>query len=173
MGSLLNSMSLVLEEFYSHLGVVGVSAVTGEGVEGFFEKVEEKREEFEKDYRPEMEKRREEAGRQRKEFKEGEMSRMMGDMSVSSKAKGTGKYASAKPGKEEPETVSDAEAMDDEEDGDEGAGLVEPDEEEEMDEDAMFEEGLKARYEAAVKESGSGPAATKKAAEYIRQSQRG
>ncbi|KAJ8608596.1 hypothetical protein MRB53_039563 [Persea americana] len=56
MGSMLNSMSLVLEEFYNQLSVVGVSAMTGDGVEQFFISIEEKRQEFETEYRPEMEK---------------------------------------------------------------------------------------------------------------------
>ncbi len=55
MNSLMSSMCLVLDEFYTHLSAVGVSAMTGEGIEGFFEKVEEKRQEWERDYRPELE----------------------------------------------------------------------------------------------------------------------
>ena len=43
MSSLLNSMSLVLEEFYKHLSVVGVSAMTGDGMDDFFKSVEEKK----------------------------------------------------------------------------------------------------------------------------------
>ncbi|KAK0254678.1 hypothetical protein LTR02_016352 [Friedmanniomyces endolithicus] len=171
MGSLLNSMSLVLEEFYNALSVVGVSAMTGEGVEGFFEAVEGKRAEFDREYKPELERRRGEAEKQKGEVRELEARRMMRDMSVSSKAKGTGKYAGTggggRPRREEPETVSDAEAMSEDEE-DEG-GLEDPDEEE-MDEDAMFEEGLKARYEAALREQ-QGPAASVKSAEYIRKSQ--
>ncbi|KAK0871662.1 hypothetical protein LTS02_001726 [Friedmanniomyces endolithicus] len=171
MGSLLNSMSLVLEEFYNALSVVGVSAMTGKGVEGFFEAVEGKRAEFDREYKPELERRRGEAEKQKGEVRELEARRMMRDMSVSSKAKGTGKYAGTggggRPRREEPETVSDAEAMSEDEE-DEG-GLEDPDEEE-MDEDAMFEEGLKARYEAALREQ-QGPAASVKSAEYIRKSQ--
>ena len=45
MGSLLHSMSLVLEEFYNHLSVVGVSSMTGEGVDDFFDAVQKKKEE--------------------------------------------------------------------------------------------------------------------------------
>ncbi|KAK0926443.1 hypothetical protein LTR29_017883 [Friedmanniomyces endolithicus] len=165
MGSLLNSMSLVLEEFYNALSVVGVSAMTGEGVEGFFEAVEGKRAEFDREYKPELERRKGEAEKQKGEVRELEARRMMRDMSVSSKAKGTGKYAGTggggRPRREEPETVSEDEE-------DEG-GLEDPDEEE-MDEDAMFEEGLKARYEAALREQ-QGPAASVKSAEYIRKSQ--
>ncbi|TKA75769.1 hypothetical protein B0A55_04314 [Friedmanniomyces simplex] len=178
MGSLLNSMSLVLEEFYNALSVVGVSSMTGEGVEGFFEAVEGKREEFERDYKPELARRRAEAETQKTQVREQEVSRMMGDMAVSSKAKGTGRYGAGAAGKsggrprrEEPETVSDAEAMDEDEseEGEEEGGLEDPDDEE-MTEDAMFEEGLKARYEAALREQ-QGPAASVRSAEYIKRSQ--
>ncbi len=166
MGSLLNSMSLVLEEFYNALSVVGVSSMTGNGVDKFFEAVEEKREEFEKDYRPELERRRKEAEQQKEELRQKEVGRMMKDMSVSSKAKGTGKYA--RPKKEEPETISDAEDMEDDED-DDAAGLVDPDEDEDEDEEVGGSDGLKARYEMALKDSGSG---VEGAAAYIRGSQR-
>jgi GPN-loop GTPase len=47
MSSLMNSMSLVLDEFYSHLKVVGVSAVTGEGIDEFFDAVKAATEEYE------------------------------------------------------------------------------------------------------------------------------
>ncbi|KAF2862840.1 ATP binding family protein [Piedraia hortae CBS 480.64] len=101
MNSLLGSMSLVLEEFYNSLSVVGVSALTGEGVEEFFQAVQEKREEFERDYKPEIEKRREHAREVQREAQDAErdakmraMHRMTSDMSL------------------EPETVSEAESDD-------------------------------------------------------------
>ena len=172
MGSLLNSMSLVLEEFYNALSMVGVSSMTGEGVDEFFEAVEEKRGEFEKEYKPELERRRAEAETQKAQLREKEVSRMMKDMSVSSKAKGTGKYAADRRKKEEePETVSDVEDMD-EDDEEEQGGLEERDEDIDPDEDTLFEEGLKARYEAALRDQQQGgPAATVKAAEYIKRTQ--
>lgn len=164
MGPLLNSMSLVLEEFYNHLSVVGVSSMTGDGIDDFFHAVETKRQEFETDYMPELERRRQEAQEQRGQIHEQEVNRMMNDMSVSSRAKGTGKYAK----KEEPETVSDMEDMEDEDEDD--AGRVDPDEAEEEEINKAFEEGVKARYEAALR--GSDPAGVASSAEYIRQSQR-
>ena len=173
MGSLLNSMSLVLEEFYNHLSVVGVSAMTGHGVDDFFEAVDEKRAEFEKDYKPEMERRRAEAQEQKEQLKETEVSRMMKDMQVSSKAKGTGKYAASSKPENEPETVSDMEDMDEDE---EDSGLVDPDgnEEDEEEINQAFEESLKARYEAALNEgrSAGNARAGDSAATYIRTSQR-
>ena len=48
MNSLMNSMSLVLDEFYKHLKVVGVSSMTGDGITEFFEAVDASRDEYEK-----------------------------------------------------------------------------------------------------------------------------
>ena len=53
--NLAQSMSLTLDEFYSQLKAVGVSAMTGEGVETFLQAVREGREEYETEYRPEYE----------------------------------------------------------------------------------------------------------------------
>lgn len=47
MTSLMTSMSLMLEEFYRNLRACGVSAMTGDGMEDFFDKVEEARQEYE------------------------------------------------------------------------------------------------------------------------------
>ncbi|CAE6430692.1 unnamed protein product [Rhizoctonia solani] len=55
MSSLMNSMSLVLDEFYRHLKPVGVSSATGAGVADFFKAVDEARDEYEKNYKPELE----------------------------------------------------------------------------------------------------------------------
>ena len=48
MNSLMNSMSLVLDEFYKHLKAVGVSSMTGAGMKEFFEAVEASRDEYER-----------------------------------------------------------------------------------------------------------------------------
>lgn len=133
MGSLLNSMSLMLEEFYSHLSVVGVSSMTGAGINEFFEAVGEKTKEFERDYKPELERRRKQREDEKKEHREKELGKLMGDMAVS------GERSSKKPASDLPDmdTVSDAESGDDEEHAD--------------------GEGLTSRYKEALNESGGPP----------------
>ncbi|TFY55618.1 hypothetical protein EVG20_g9254, partial [Dentipellis fragilis] len=82
MNSLMNSMSLVLDEFYKHLKAVGVSSMTGAGIKEFFEAVEASREEYEKEYLPELTRahaKREEA---LKRTKEDSMNRLMKDLAV-------------------------------------------------------------------------------------------
>jgi hypothetical protein len=49
--NLSRSLCLVLDEFYNNLRTVGVSAVTGEGMSGFFQAVEEGAEDYMKEYR--------------------------------------------------------------------------------------------------------------------------
>ncbi|KAI4252771.1 MAG: hypothetical protein LQ352_004078 [Teloschistes flavicans] len=83
MGSLLNSMSLMLEEFYRHLNVVGVSSMTGQGVPEFFEAVRAKAEEFERDYRPELDKRQRERQKGKESKRAAELGKLMKDMDVS------------------------------------------------------------------------------------------
>eukprot|EP00026_Physarum_polycephalum_P011641 Phypoly_transcript_11880.p1 GENE.Phypoly_transcript_11880~~Phypoly_transcript_11880.p1 ORF type:complete len:385 (+),score=81.00 Phypoly_transcript_11880:136-1155(+) len=51
MSTLTRSMGLVLDEFYSNLKAVGVSAVTGEGIDEFFEAVDNAAEEFNRTYK--------------------------------------------------------------------------------------------------------------------------
>jgi GTPase SAR1 family protein len=169
MGSLLNSMSLVLEEFYNQLSVVGVSSMTGDGVDDFFDAVEDKRVEFNKEYQPELEKRRADMETEKAGSTEKEMQRLMQDMEVSSKAKGTGKYRRAP--KEEPETVSEAEEMDGESDDEDEAKWVERDDDEVEEEEEVgtgADGTLQARYAQALKDESSGAAG---ASDYIRRTQ--
>ncbi|KAJ5286637.1 hypothetical protein N7478_002323 [Penicillium angulare] len=152
MGSLLNSMSLMLEEFYRHLSVVGVSSMTGDGVDEFFEAVETKRQEFERDYKPELERKRKENEESKDSRREMELGKLMKDMNVS------GSSRTRNGGHDEPETVSEAE---DEEDDIIKRGLAdgEDDSEEEYagphagDDD----DGLSNRYQQALSGSQSAP----------------
>jgi GTPase SAR1 family protein len=139
MGSLLNSMSLVLEEFYSHLSVVGVSSMTGAGVDEFFKAVEEKAEEFNRDYKPELERRRKQREEEKAANREKELGRLMKDMAVSGEP--SSRKPEEKPEKPDMDTLSDMEYDSDEEEDDAG-----------KDEDDA--DGLTARYKKALEESG-------------------
>ncbi|OJD38751.1 atp binding protein [Diplodia corticola] len=146
MGSLLNSMSLMLEEFYRHLSVVGVSSMTGAGIDEFFEAVTEKAAEFERDYKPELERRREDRVKEKEERREKELDKLMRDMSVGGASNKTPSKAKSKGRrKEEPETVSDLEDEDEDEDGPAADS-------DDFVEDDGDDEGLQDRYQKALKE---------------------
>jgi len=87
MSSLMNSMSLVLDEFYSHLKVVGVSAVTGAGMDDFMKAVDEAVVEYDRDYKPELERVLEERRKRQEAQKEEQMARMLKDMAMDEKGK--------------------------------------------------------------------------------------
>ncbi|KAH9986853.1 XPA-binding protein 1 [Russula vinacea] len=98
MNSLMNSMSLVLDEFYKHLKVgsrdfafslqillsqsVGVSSVTGDGVAEFFQAVEASREEYEREYLPELARVRAQRDATLQKQKEDSTARMLADLAV-------------------------------------------------------------------------------------------
>ncbi|BFZ59514.1 hypothetical protein YB2330_000525 [Saitoella coloradoensis] len=82
MNSLINSMSLMLEEFYRHLDVVGVSAVTGQGFNDFLEAVQNKVEEYNKEYKPELEALMKERESKKEKSKENSLARLMKDMKM-------------------------------------------------------------------------------------------
>lgn len=156
MSSLLNSMSLVLEEFYRHLSVVGVSAMTGQGIPAFFDAVKEKAEEFERDYRPELERRKAEKNKEREQNKDKELGRLMKDLNVEAEERRSNptkqRGSIGRRPREEPETVSEAEDADDDDedemDDQPEADFIEPDEEG-SDQD---EEGMTDRYQRALAE---------------------
>ncbi|KAJ5679464.1 hypothetical protein N7462_007708 [Penicillium macrosclerotiorum] len=168
MGSLLNSMSLMLEEFYRHLSVVGVSSMTGDGVEEFFEAVETKRQEFERDYKPELERKKQEREENKSAQRELELGKLMKDMSVS--GSGRRERKGPEPG---PETVSEAE--DEEEDEIIKRGLADGEDDSDDDyegPDAGDDEGLSQRYKEALSGSQNPPSdADNSFARYLRASQ--
>lgn len=165
MGSLLNSMSLMLEEFYRHLSVVGVSSMTGQGINEFFEAVDEKAEEFERDYRPELERRQRERAKAKDGRREKELGKLLKDMNVSGQGSAKSGGSQRKGGRGEPETISDIED-DDEDDGQEDipAELVDPDDEdvdgEEGEEGPDAEAGLKKKYKEALRNDAAGASAS-------------
>ncbi|KAH7095687.1 ATPase NPA3 [Paraphoma chrysanthemicola] len=150
MGSLLNSMSLVLEEFYKHLSVVGVSAMTGDGVDEFFQGVEAKKQEFINDYQPELERRRAEREKEKETTRQRELDKLMKDMKVG----GAGAKPRLRPKKEEPETVSDVEDTNSDDDDDEMRDPNDDYVEEDHSDDP--DSTLKQRYQEALKNSGAG-----------------
>ena len=162
MGSLLNSMSLMLEEFYRHLSVVPVSSMTGQGIDEFFLAVDEKAKEFERDYKPELEKRRRDRQQEKEGKREKELGKLMDEMNVASSNKnshpGLGK---ARHG-QDIDTMSDLEddlslGADDQSNGS-GEDESEADASEERDGDR---EGVEQRYKKALggEDASTGPSA--------------
>ncbi|KAF2433909.1 hypothetical protein EJ08DRAFT_646812 [Tothia fuscella] len=170
MGSLLHSMSLVLEEFYKHLRVVSVSSMTGDGIDDFFVAVQEKKDEFNRDYKPELERRRKQRDNEKEGKRQKELGKLLADLNMDNTSKGKGK-PKPKPKKEEPETISDMEDAEDEDDED--GGLVEPDEEYEENDADEDEDGLKKRYQQALKDEGAPSADDFSFAKYLHSSNMG
>ncbi|KAJ3713681.1 XPA-binding protein 1 [Lentinula raphanica] len=82
MNSLMNSMSLVLDEFYKNLKAVGVSSMTGDGIKEFFDAVDASREEYETQYVPEIERARAAREKTLQDAKADSLNRMMKDLEV-------------------------------------------------------------------------------------------
>ncbi|XP_060107403.1 GPN-loop GTPase 1 [Heteronotia binoei] len=78
--NLTRSMSLVLDEFYSSLKVVGVSAVQGTGMEEFFEQVSSAVDEYEREYRPEYERLRKRMDKAESQRQREQLDRLQQDM---------------------------------------------------------------------------------------------
>ena len=152
MSALLNSMSLMLEEFYSHLNMVAVSSTTGDGVDDFFEAVEIKRKEFNQDYKPELERRRKQREEEKVAGKEQDLTKVMHDLNVSA----TQRKKVAKAGSDFDDEDEDANDPD-----------QYPDDMEEAEED-----DLSSRYKAALRGSGAkGDVGDKSFANYLASSQ--
>ncbi|KAJ3843122.1 XPA-binding protein 1 [Lentinula raphanica] len=82
MNSLMNSMSLVLDEFYKNLKAVGVSSMTGDGIKEFFDAVDASRKEYETQYVPEIERARAAREKTLQDAKADSLNRMMKDLEV-------------------------------------------------------------------------------------------
>ena len=149
MGSLLNSMSLMLEEFYAHLSVVGVSSMTGNGIDDFFEAVAAKTEEFKRDYQPELERRREQLQQDKKNKKDQELGKLMKHMNVSQPARDPRDEIGVPSRRQHGDTLSDLDEDEIE------ATMVEPDEDMESDDEGdgakgSKGDGLSGRYQKAL-----------------------
>ena len=82
MSSLVQSMSLVLEEFYKNLRVAAVSAFTGDGMDEFSTKLKEAVAEYESEYRPEFEKRVAERKKLEETLKQEQLDSLVKDLSL-------------------------------------------------------------------------------------------
>lgn len=125
MNSLINSMSLMLEEFYSQLDVVGVSSYTGDGFDSFLKAVDDKVIEYETYYKQERERILREKEAKEKKRKEKSLSGLMKDLGLNDKSSGGSKRQESNDNSEV-EVISDIEE-------DENDGFVEPDIEETTD----------------------------------------
>lgn len=103
MSSLMNSMSLMLEEFYRHLDVVSVSAVTGAGMSDFDKVLRSKIDEYWTVYRPEIDRLRAEQEKQLADNKQQQLDALVSDMQA-------GKQPTLSDQEEEEDDVARAEA---------------------------------------------------------------
>ncbi|KDE05124.1 hypothetical protein MVLG_04466 [Microbotryum lychnidis-dioicae p1A1 Lamole] len=117
MDSLMNSMSLVLDEFYKHLRAVGVSAMTGEGIPEFFDAVQRARQEYIEEYLPELNKTLREREIVSEKEKKSSLQRLMGDLKLGQQgpegAEGLGReHEEEEDEEEESESDDDGEIID-------------------------------------------------------------
>lgn len=87
MASLINSMSLMLEEFYSTLDVVSCSSFTGEGFDDFLNAVDNKVDEYNEFYQKERDRIINEKKEKEKKEKDKQLTNLMKDLGLNDKDK--------------------------------------------------------------------------------------
>ncbi|SCU86794.1 LAFA_0E03092g1_1 [Lachancea sp. 'fantastica'] len=128
MGSLVNSMSLMLEEFYSQLDIVGVSSFTGDGFDEFLTSVDKKVDEYETYYKAEREailKRKEEEEAAKKQ---ASLTHLMKDLGLKEKQNSS----------KQKDQDDEADVISDLEDAGENDGIVLRDEDEGIEREYTF-----------------------------------
>ncbi|AOA63349.1 GPN-loop GTPase family member [Komagataella phaffii CBS 7435] len=168
MSSLVNSMSLMLEEFYSTLDVASVSSYTGTGFDDFLETIDKKVDEYNEFYKTERDNILKEKEKQDALKKEKSLNHLMKDLGLSKDKKNSNK--------EEVEVVSDLEDELEVGEDDEAEGLQEPDREYTFAEDRngdFLDEDIQKRYQDALDATSktSSSATAENIAKYIRGSQ--
>ena len=163
MSSLVSSMSLMLDEFYSQLDVVGVSAYTGEGFDEFMDAVDSKVDEYNEYYKAERDRILKQKEEDEKKRQTKSLSNLMKDLDLDQSQKDL-------------DVLSDLESEEDENNGEVMRDEDEPERQYTFPEDRNSEinestdADLQSRYQAAFEKTAKLPSSetAENIANYIR-----